>query len=57
MQNDIYACFINYTKAFEKIRHEDMLQVLRDLLFDGKEIKLVINLFWDQTVAIRINMN
>ena len=55
MQNDIYACFIDYTKAFDKVKHEDMLKILRDLQFNGKNIRLVINLYLDQTVAIKIN--
>ena len=35
----MHAC----TKAFDKVRHEDKLQVLRELLFDEKDIRLVMN--------------
>ncbi len=55
MQNDIYARFIDYTKALDKVKHKNMLKILRDLQFDGKDIRLVTNLYLDQTAAIRIN--
>ena len=41
MQNDVCACFIDYTKVFDKLRHENIVPVLGDLRFNGKDIRLV----------------
>ena len=30
MQNDLYLCFIDYTKAFETIRHERIIKLLEE---------------------------
>ena len=29
MQRDLYLCFIDYTKAFEKVQHEELLKALQ----------------------------
>lgn len=49
MQN-IYACFVAYAKAFDKVKHENLTQILRQLNFDDKDVRLVTNLCQDQTV-------
>src|SRR5437899_11781247 len=48
----LYLCFINFTKAFDKVRHNKLLNMLQDLDLDGKDIWLVRNLYWDQSAAI-----
>ena len=54
MQNDIYLCFINYTKAFDKVKHVQLLDMLQDLDIDGKGIRLLRNLYWEQTAGVKI---
>ena len=54
MQKDIYLCFIDYTKAFDKVKHVQLLDMLQDLDIDGKDIRLLRNLYWEQTAGIRI---
>ena len=48
MQRDVYACFIDYVKAFDKVRHEPLIEMLEALDIDGKDIELIKNLYWDQ---------
>ena len=50
-------CYIDYTKAFDKIRHLDLFGILQNLDIDGKDIRFLLNLYWDQTTAIRIEGN
>ena len=54
MQKDIYRCFIDYSKAFDKVRHEDLFQILDQLDIDGKDLRILRNLYWNQTAAVRI---
>ena len=49
MQKDVYMCFIDYTKAFDKVKHEELLQILQCLDLDGKDLRLIRNLYWEQT--------
>jgi hypothetical protein len=53
VNKDLYLCFIDFNKAFDKVRHTKLLNMLQDLDLDGKDIRLVRNLYWDQSAAIR----
>lgn len=55
MQREVYVCFIDYTKAFDKVRHEDLMDILQDLDIDGKDIRLIRNLYWEQTACMRVD--
>ena len=50
-------CFIDYTKAFDKVRHENLMFMLENIEVDGEDLRLVRNLyfFWDQTAAVHID--
>ena len=39
-------CFIDYTKAFDKVGHVNMIMMLADLQIDGKDFRLVKNIYW-----------
>ena len=55
MQKDLFICFIDYTKAFDKVRHEELFKILQRLDIDGKDLRLLQNLYWEQTATIRID--
>ena len=40
---DIYACFIDYEKAFDVVRHEKMIKCWKETGLNGKDIKLIVN--------------
>ena len=48
----VYLCFIDYAKAFDKVKHEDLFEFLQNLDIDGKDLRLIRNLYWEQTAAI-----
>ena len=54
IQKELYLCFIDYTKAFDKLRHEEIMSILDSLNIDGKDLRIVRNIYWEQTVAMRI---
>src|SRR5688572_3275794 len=45
MQKDVYACFIDYTKAFDKVQHVDLMEILQELDIDRKDIRVVSKKF------------
>ena len=55
VQKDLYLCFIDYSKAFDKVRHSDLFDILNGLDFDGKDLRILRNLYWEQEAAIRID--
>ena len=54
MQRDIFLCFIDYSKAFDRVKHTELIQMLSELDIDGKDLRLIRNLYWDQKAAIKI---
>ena len=50
IQKDLNLCFIDYTKAFD----EEIMSILDSLNIDGKDLRIVRNIYWEQTAAMRI---
>ena len=44
MTNDIYLCFVDYTKAFDRIVHNELIHLLDDLNLDDKDLRLIQSL-------------
>ena len=53
VQQDLYLCFIDYTKAFDTINHEKIIHHLERLNIDGKDLRIIKNLYWEQTANVR----
>ena len=55
MQRDIYACFIDYSKAFDTVNHAKLIECLQNCTdIDGNDIAVITNLYWHQITQIRI---
>ena len=54
VDKDMYTCFIDYSKAFDKVHHDQLIQCLEKIGIDGKDIRIITNLYWHQKAAIRI---
>ena len=49
----IYLCFIDYETAFDTVKHAKIIECMENLDMDGKEIRLIINLYWTQKPYMR----
>ena len=54
-QKDIYACFIDYSKAFDTVKHQELLQCLKTTDIEENDIALIANLYWQQKTIVKIN--
>ena len=52
---DVYACFIDYAKAFDRVHHLQLIDCLKDINMDGKDLRFITNLYWQQTASIRVD--
>ena len=50
-QRDVYTCFIDYSKSFDTVKHESLVELLQSLDVDKSETRLT-NLNWKQTAAV-----
>ena len=54
MQQNLFLCFIDYSKAFD-VKHEKLFQMLEDIQIEGNDLIIVRILYWKQAAAIRIS--
>ena len=47
-------CFIDYQKAFDTVKHADLLKILSRLDIAWKDMRIVRNLYYEQTAAVRV---
>ncbi|RZF39012.1 hypothetical protein LSTR_LSTR014708 [Laodelphax striatellus] len=53
---DVYACFIDYQKAFDRVQHQKLADILRNIGLDDKDIRIIVNLYWNQTATMRLDI-
>ncbi|GFO06440.1 RNA-directed DNA polymerase from mobile element jockey-like [Plakobranchus ocellatus] len=46
MQKDLHLCFIDYSKAFDKVRHVELFRMLEKLDIERKDLRVIRNLYW-----------
>ena len=54
-QKDVYVCFIDYSKAFDTVKHDPLIELLQSLDIDPQYVKLFANLYWNQQTAVSHN--
>ena len=52
-QKDIYTCFIDYSKAFDTVKHDSWVELLQSLDVGDADTRLLTNLYWTQTATVR----
>ena len=57
VQKDLYLCFIDYffSKAFDKVKYSDLFDILLRHNCDGKDLRVIRNLYWEQEATLKID--
>uniref|UniRef100_A0A8D8T8A4 Craniofacial development protein 2 n=1 Tax=Cacopsylla melanoneura TaxID=428564 RepID=A0A8D8T8A4_9HEMI len=50
---NFFVCLIDYKKAFDRVKHDKMIEVLTKTGIDTKDLKIITNLYWNQTAVLR----
>ena len=50
---DVYICFIEYTKAFDRVKHLKMIECLSEIGMDDKDLQIINKLYWEQSESVR----
>ena len=53
-QKDVYICFIDYEKAFDRVNHDKLIEKLKLAGLDGKDIRVIARLYWEQVAVVRM---
>lgn len=51
---NVFACLIDYQKAFDRVKHDKMIDILKNTGIDSKDLKIITNLYWNQTAVLKI---
>lgn len=55
VHKDVFLCFVDYEKAFDKVQHEKLISILRKTDLDERDIRCIQNLYWQQKADVRTN--
>ena len=53
VQKDVYVCFIDYTKAFDRVKHFKMIGCLSEIGKDDQDLQIISKLYWEQSASVR----
>ena len=51
-EQDVFLCF-DYQKAFDKVRHSQLLTILKQIGVDDKDFRIIRNLYYEQKAVIK----
>ena len=54
IQKDLYVAYIDYEKAFDGVKHTELFKGLSKYGIDGKDLRIIRNLYWEQLTTIRV---
>ena len=53
-QQDLYLCFNDFQKAFDKVRHTGLFKMLAKIQLDDKDMQIIRSVYCDQLAAFRL---
>ena len=54
IDQDVYICFIDYQKAFDRVYHTKIIEFLGYTEMDTKDLRVIQNLYWEQKAVVRL---
>ena len=54
-KNKLFACFIDFRKAFDSVPHKGIFQCIEKIGFSGKEIELMKDIYRKTKCAVKVN--
>ncbi|KAF2890025.1 hypothetical protein ILUMI_16148, partial [Ignelater luminosus] len=55
VNQDVYACFIDYNKALDEVRHDELMNIVKDKHLDHRDLMIISNLYYKQRATICID--
>ena len=52
-QKDLCIAFIDYTKAFDKVNHKRLIDIMKFIGVPFHKARLIVNLYWKQSGKVR----
>ena len=52
---DLYVCFVDYEKAFDRVNWKRLMEILTSIGVDWRDRRLIAALYMEQTAVVRVN--
>src|SRR6476619_3122046 len=52
--NNVYICFVDFEKAFDRVNWEKMMKVLQSIGIDWRDRRMISDLYMNQEAVVRI---
>ena len=52
--NNVYICFVDFEKAFDRVNWEKMMKVLQSIGVDWRDRRMISELYMNQEAVVRI---
>ena len=52
MNRDVYVCFIDFSKAFDRVKHTELVEVMKEVGLESRDVGIISNLYWNQTAYV-----
>ena len=53
-QKDLFMCFVDFEKAFDRVKHGLLAERLRELGVDLSDLRVLTDLYWEQKAVVWI---
>ena len=50
---DVYICFVDCTKVFDKVKHSEIIECLSEIGIDDKDFQIITRMYWEETAMVR----
>ena len=57
LRQDVFISFIDYKKAFDKVKHSKVMECLKDIGIDEKDLRITAGLYWDQAAVVKTKID
>lgn len=54
MNVNVFACFIDYKKAFDCVSHQKLIEILRTTGIDAQDLNIISELYWHQVATVKV---
>src|SRR6476619_6642810 len=53
-ENNVYICFVDFEKAFDRVNRENMMKVLQSIDVDWRDRRMISELYMNQEAVVSI---
>ena len=54
VNSDVFACFLDFEKAFDRVKHEKLVQILKTTRIQNHDLRIISNLYEQQKGRVKI---